>query len=71
MCVGRWYKFLVRGQSPNVVTKSKVISTVKKLLLSKRTSLAGGAAAASRGANLFYISTVKSGPILYSWDSVL
>ena len=62
MCVGRWYKFLVRGQSPNVVTKSKVISTVKKLLLSSRTSMCpGGATAASRGANLFYISTVKSG----------
>ena len=57
MCVGRWYKFPVRGQSPNIVTKSKVISTVKKLLASITTflltSMAGGATAASRGANVF------------------
>ena len=57
MCVGRWYKFPVRGQSPNIVTKSKVISTVKKLLASITTflltSLAGGATAAGSGANLF------------------
>ena len=55
MCVGRWYKFPVRGQSPNIVTKSKVISTVKKLLASITTFLLTSlaATAAGSGANLF------------------
>ena len=59
MFVGRWYMFAVRGPSPKLMlfTKSKVISTVKKLLASITTflltSLAGGATAAGSGANLF------------------